>query len=202
MIFDCSFKTLISATSSGLSKHWHQERNTNESMENFTQKFCMFWDEIMRSHRISIRTSDWYWQGLWYSGQSRLLIILTEAWSCPWSSISGVLSSFSTNSSLTNNWILTASSDWTTVGWFLDATVSQVIAFSLCQSVQWEQSNLPDWHLVYILPCCPPELPSNRVMIIADGDADSGVDESTQAAEQAADTTEPAKRPTTSRIPR
>ena len=44
--------------------------------------------------------------------------------------------------------------------------------------------------------------PSNRVMIIADGDADSGVDESTQAAEQAAETTESAKRPTTSRIPR
>lgn len=37
---------------------------------------------------------------------------------------------------------------------------------------------------------------------MSDGDADSGVDESTQAADQAAETTEPAKRPTTSRIPR
>jgi len=35
-----------------------------------------------------------------------------------------------------------------------------------------------------------------------DGDADSGVDESTQGAEQAAETMEPVKRPTTSRIPR
>ena len=38
--------------------------------------------------------------------------------------------------------------------------------------------------------------------IITDGDADSGVDESTQGAEQAAETMEPVKRPTTSRIPR
>ena len=43
---------------------------------------------------------------------------------------------------------------------------------------------------------------SNPVTIMSDGDADSGVDESTQAAEQAAETSEPSKRPTTSRIPR
>lgn len=36
----------------------------------------------------------------------------------------------------------------------------------------------------------------------ADGDADSGVDESTQAKEQATESTESARRPTTSRIPR
>lgn len=73
--------------------------------------------------------------------------------------------------------------------WHAPLTKQQANVFKTWNPVKiWRSNWQPDWVF--------------RVDIIADGDADSGVDESTQGAEQAAETMEPVKRPTTSRIPR
>ena len=145
MIFDCNFLTLPGSWALWVCQNTTINRETGTNLSQYQWKishknFACFeiksWDltEFQSQRQIDIDKAC-----CTVDSQDRLLIILTEAGSCPWSSVlTVVLSSFSTSSNLTNNGLLTRRSDWTTVGCL-------IIVFSLTQSPQLVEGCLYNW---------------------------------------------------------